>query len=106
MTQPKYADQLVANDTPTDPAELVAALQQGEELLRSPGTRLAWHDLGEGRAVLFADGDGAECALPLARWIASDAPLDAEILAHEGAEVLLAALLDAGSLGWAEEFEA
>ncbi|WP_300273905.1 cupin domain-containing protein [Halomonas sp.] len=105
MTQPKYADQLVANETPTDPAALVAALQEGEELVRTPGSRFAWHALGEGRATLFADGDGAECAQPLARWIASEAALDAQLLAHEGAEVLLAALLDAGSLAWADEFE-
>jgi 50S ribosomal protein L16 3-hydroxylase len=105
MTQPKYADQLVANETPTDPAALVAALQEGEELVRTPGSRFAWHALGGGRATLFADGDGAECAQPLARRIASEAALDAELLAHEGAEVLLAALLDAGSLAWADEFE-
>jgi len=105
MTQPKYADQLVANETPTDPAELVAALQQGEELVHTPGSRFAWHDLGEGRATLFADGDGAECALPLARLIASQAVLDAELLTHEGADALLAALLDAGSLAWADELE-
>ncbi|MDT0500291.1 MULTISPECIES: cupin domain-containing protein [unclassified Halomonas] len=105
MTQPKYVDQLVPNEEPTDPAELVAALQQGEELLRSPGSRLAWRDLGEGRATLFADGDGAECELPLARLVASEAPLDAEVLAHEGAAILLAALLDAGSLAWASELE-
>ena len=105
MTQPKYADQLVANETATDPAELVAALQQGEELVHTPGSRFAWHDLGEGRATLFADGDGAECALPLARLIASQAVLDAELLTHEGADALLAALLDAGSLAWADELE-
>ena len=105
MTQPKYADQLVANETPTAPAELVAALQTGEELVRTPGSRFAWHALDEGRATLFADGDGAECAQPLARLIASEAVLDAELLVHEGADALLAALLDAGSLVWAEEFE-
>ncbi|MFP4136883.1 MAG: JmjC domain-containing protein [Halomonas sp.] len=105
MTQPKYADQLVANETATDPAELVAALQQGETLVRTPGSRFAWHALGEGRATLFADGDGAECALPLARRIASDAPLDAEPLELEGGAELLAALLDAGSLSWADELE-
>ncbi len=73
--------------------------------MRTPGSRFAWHALGEGRATLFADGDGAECAQPLARRIASEAALDAELLAHEGAEVLLAALLDAGSLAWADEFD-
>ncbi|TDO06871.1 MULTISPECIES: cupin domain-containing protein [Halomonas] len=105
MTQPKYADQLIPTETPTEAEELVAALQEGEALVRSPGSRFAWRALDGDRATLFADGDGVECALPLARWIASDTALHAGILVHEGAEVLLAALLDAGSLAWADEFE-
>ncbi len=103
MTQPKYVDQLVPSDTPTDVDELVALLQEGEELLRSPGSRFAWRALDDDTATLFADGDGIACALPLARAVASDEPLDAELLAHEGAAELLAALYDAGSLAWAEE---
>lgn len=74
MTQPKYADQLVPTETPTDPDDLVAALQEGEALVRSPGSRFAWRALDETRATLFADGDGVACALPLARTLASDAP--------------------------------
>ncbi|MGY6565692.1 MAG: JmjC domain-containing protein [Halomonadaceae bacterium] len=103
MTQPKYVDQLVPSDTPTDVDELVALLQEGEELLRSPGSRFAWRALDDDTATLFADGDGIACALPLARAVASDEPLDAELLAHEGAAELLATLYDAGSLTWAEE---
>ena len=103
MTQPKYVDQLVPSERPTDPGAVVAALQEGEVLLRSPGSRFAWRALDDERATLFADGDGAGCALPLARLIASDAPLDAEALALPGAAELLAALLDAGSLSWDEE---
>jgi 50S ribosomal protein L16 3-hydroxylase len=106
MTQPKYVDQLVPNETPTAPEALVARLQEGAELIRSPGSRFAWRALDEQDATLFADGDGAECALPLARLLASEAPLDAEALALPGAPELLAALLDAGSLAWADEFEA
>jgi 50S ribosomal protein L16 3-hydroxylase len=105
MTQPKYVDQLVPSETPTDPAALVDALQDGEALLRSPGSRFAWRAQEDGTATLFADGDGVECALPLARLIASEAPLDAEALALPGAAELLAALLDAGSLAWDDEFE-
>ena len=105
MTQPKYADQLVANKTATDPAALVAALQHGDALLRSPGSRFAWRALDDSQATLFADGDGVICALPLAQIVASDAPLDAEVLALPGAAELLTALLDAGSLGWEGEFE-
>ncbi|MGR2738997.1 ribosomal protein uL16 3-hydroxylase [Billgrantia sp. Q4P2] len=105
MTQPKYVDQLVPSETPTDVDELVALLQEGEELTRSPGSRFAWHALNESRATLFADGDGVECALPLARAMASTTPIDAELLAFDGAAELLATLLDAGSLAWYEEEE-
>ncbi|WFM70240.1 cupin domain-containing protein [Halomonas sp. CKK8] len=104
MTQPKYVDQLVPTETPTEVEALVAALQEGEELVRSPGSRFAWRALDDDRATLFADGDGLNCALPLARHLASDAPLDAEALALPGAAALLARLLDIGSLGWAGDF--
>ncbi|PMR69893.1 cupin domain-containing protein [Halomonas heilongjiangensis] len=104
MTQPKYVDQLVPAETATDVEALVAALQDGEELLRSPGSRFAWRTLGDGRATLFADGDGIGCDLTLARALASDTPLDAGLLELPGAAELLAALLDAGSLGWADDF--
>ncbi|MGJ7457243.1 JmjC domain-containing protein [Halomonas sp. MA07-2] len=103
MTQPKYVDQLVASEHPTDPAELVAALQAGEALIRSPGSRFAWRSLNDERTTLFADGDGADCPLALARALAGDTPLDTELLKHEGAAELLAALLDAGSLTWEVE---
>lgn len=104
MTQPKYVDQLVPTETPTEAEELVAALQEGEELVRSPGSRFAWRALDDDRATLFADGDGLNCALPLARHVASDAPLDERLLALPGADALLARLLDIGSLGWAGDF--
>lgn len=105
MTQPKYVDQLIPSETPTAPDELVAELQDGAELVRTAGSRFAWRALDDERATLFADGDGSECPLPLARLIASDAPLDAEALALPGAAEQLAALLDAGSLSWDEEEE-
>lgn len=103
MTQPKYVDQLVPSERPTVPDELVALLQQDEELLRSPGSRFAWRALDDSRATLFVDGDGIECTLPLARAVAGDTPLDAELLVHEGAAELLTALLDAGSLAFFED---
>ncbi|APE31751.1 transcription factor [Halomonas aestuarii] len=105
MTQPKYVDQLVPTERPTEPDDLVAALQDGETLVRSPGSRFAWRALDDERATLFADGDGVECALPLARTLASDAPLEAALLAFPEAPSLLAALHDAGSLAWADDFE-
>ncbi|MDI5986979.1 cupin domain-containing protein [Halomonas sp. M4R5S39] len=104
MTQPKYVDQLVPAEAPTDVEALVAALQDGEELLRSPGSRFAWRALDDDRATLFADGDGIDCEPTLARALASDIPLDAGLLELPGAAELLAALLDAGSLGWADDF--
>ncbi|MBE0487685.1 MAG: cupin domain-containing protein [Halomonas sp.] len=103
MTQPKYVDQLVSSEMPTDPDALVAALQEGEMLVRSPGSRFAWRALDNECATLFADGDGADCSLPLAKALAGNAPLDAQLLDIEGAAQLLAALLDAGSLSWEVE---
>ncbi|MGQ4877574.1 JmjC domain-containing protein [Billgrantia sp. LNSP4103-1] len=105
MTQPKYVDQLVASEYPTDVDELVALLQEGQELLRSPGSRFAWRAQDDERATLFADGDGVVCALPLARAVAGEVSLDAELLEHEGAAELLTALLDAGSLTWLDDAE-
>ncbi|SEK93405.1 cupin domain-containing protein [Halomonas daqiaonensis] len=104
MTQPKYADQLVPAEHPTDPGELVAALQEGEALVRSPGSRFAWRALDDDRATLFVDGDGLNCARPLALALATDAPLDESLLALPGADILLARLLDIGSLDWPEDF--
>ncbi|WP_043513533.1 ribosomal protein uL16 3-hydroxylase [Halomonas sp. BC04] len=104
MTQPKYVDQLVPNEEPTQVEELVAALQEGEELVRSPGSRFAWRKDGD-RTTLFVDGDGIDCPLPLARALADITPIGADLLELEGAADLLVALVDAGSLGWAEEYE-
>ncbi|HIX60908.1 MAG TPA: cupin domain-containing protein, partial [Candidatus Halomonas stercoripullorum] len=57
-----------------------------------------------GNATLFVDGDAIECALPLAQAIAA-AQLDAGILEHEEAAMLLGALLDGGSLAWLDDEE-
>lgn len=100
MTQPKYADQPIPAETPTQAEELVAELQDGGELVRSLGSRFAWRALDDHRATLFVDGDGLDCPLPLARILASTAPLDADLLDHPGATELLATLIDRGSLGW------
>ncbi|GED21728.1 cupin domain-containing protein [Halomonas halmophila] len=105
MTQPKYVDQLVPNDTPTDPDELVAALHAGEALEPSLGSRLAWRALDDQQATLFADGDGIKCALPLARDLANASLMDAGLLSHAEAPALLTRLLDAGSLDWVQDDE-
>jgi 50S ribosomal protein L16 3-hydroxylase len=105
MTQPKYVDQLVVNEEPSDIEALVATLEDGEELIRSPGSRFAWRAQEDGQATLFADGDGVPCDLLLARAIASDTPLDAELLELDGAPEVFTQLLDAGSLGWVGEFD-
>lgn len=104
MTQPKYVDQLIPTEHPTDVEALVARLQAGEVLLHSLGSRFAWRELGDGRASLFVDGDAVECTLPLARAVAA-AQLDAGVLEHEEAATLLVALLDTGSLSWADDDE-
>jgi 50S ribosomal protein L16 3-hydroxylase len=105
MTQPKYVDQLVPLEAPADVDDVVEALQAGESLLRCPGSRFAWRSEENGLATLFADGDGFLCSADLARTLASRASLDADILALEGSPALLAELLQAGSLGWADEEE-
>ncbi|NLC21406.1 MAG: cupin domain-containing protein, partial [Halomonadaceae bacterium] len=104
MTQPKYVDQLIPAEHPTDVEALVAELQAGEVLVHSLGSRFAWRDLGNGNATLFVDGDAIECALSLAQAVAA-AQLDADILEHEEAAMLLGALLDAGSLAWLDDEE-
>ncbi|QJQ95738.1 MULTISPECIES: cupin domain-containing protein [Halomonadaceae] len=101
MTQPKYADQLIPVETPTQEEALVAELQEGNELARSPGSRFVWRRLDETLATLFADGEGYTCSLALAQRLADPwAPLDAEMLEFDGAGELLTALYDRGSLGW------
>lgn len=104
MTQPKYVDQLIPAEHPTDMEALVAQLQAGEVLVHSLGSRFAWRDLGNGNATLFVDGDAIECALPLAQAVAA-AQLDVDILEHKEAAMLLVALLDAGSLAWLDNEE-
>lgn len=100
MTQPKYLDQLVATETPTDVEALVAELHDGAFLERTLGSRFAYRDHGDGRATLFVDGDGLDCPTELAVLLAGNAPLGADILTHPGAGELLAGLLDRGSLSW------
>ncbi|GGY05342.1 hypothetical protein GCM10007160_36150 [Litchfieldella qijiaojingensis] len=100
MTQPKYVDQLVPNDIPTDVEALVTELQAGAELERTLGSRFAYCPLGDGQATLFVDGDGIDCSLELARTLASRSPIGAELLAYPNATELLARLLDRGSLSW------
>ncbi|WFF42446.1 cupin domain-containing protein [Salinicola endophyticus] len=103
MTQPKYLDQLVPSDSPSDPAEVEAALRAGEHLLHSPGSRFAWRGQTPTQATLFADGDALDCDPALARRLCDAEPLDQESLAHPEAATVLAALLDAGSLCWDED---
>ncbi|WP_106419859.1 cupin domain-containing protein [Salinicola tamaricis] len=105
MTQPKYLDQLVPSDSPSDPAEVEAALSAGERLLHSPGSRFAWRGQTPTQATLFADGDALGCDPALARRLCDAEPLDQKSLAHPEAATVLAALLDAGSLCWDEDDE-
>ena len=99
MTQPKYVDQLMPAEAPTDTEDLVAALQQGEVLIRTPGSRFAFCSHGA-TATLFADGDGQACDTEMATLLASDAVLDKRLLSYPGASQLLVQLLDRGSLSW------
>ncbi|WP_458527118.1 JmjC domain-containing protein [Onishia taeanensis] len=100
MTQPKYVDQLVPQEAPTPVEALAAELEAGAHLERTLGSRFAWRALNETEATLFVDGDGLPCTPSLAQALASNAPIDAELLAHPGAAALIAGLLDRGSLSW------
>ncbi|WP_417330068.1 JmjC domain-containing protein [Halomonas cupida] len=103
MTQPKYVDQLVPSETPTDVDELVAALQDGDELERAPGSRFAWRARSSDRASLFVDGDGVLCDIRLARALASTDAIDAELLELPGAAEVITQLFDTGSLVWPDD---
>nr|WP_298412739.1 cupin domain-containing protein [uncultured Halomonas sp.] len=105
MTQPKYVDQLVPSESPTDVDALVAELQEGVVLERSLGSRFAYRDHGDSSATLFVDGDGHDCDIELAKLLASSYPIDVDALAHIGSTELLRQLLDRGSLSWPYEFE-
>ncbi|GHC31320.1 cupin domain-containing protein [Aidingimonas halophila] len=100
MTQPKYVDQLVPAETPTDVDVLVAELHAGISLERTLGSRFAWRAKDAATATLFVDGDGIDCSPSLARHLASGSPITGDVLNHDGAAELLASLVDRGSLVW------
>lgn len=100
MTQPKYVDQLVPQESPTPVEELVAELEAGGYLERSLGSRFAWRALDDNQATLFVDGDGLACSPGLAQAMASNASIDAAMLEYPGAAALITGLLDRGSLSW------
>lgn len=105
MTQPKYLDQLVPQNVPTDVGSLVAELQAGVTLERTLGSRFAYRGGTAHVATLFVDGDAMDCPLSLASALADNAPVDANLLTHDGAAELLAHLLDRGSLSWPDDEE-
>nr|WP_298378375.1 cupin domain-containing protein [uncultured Halomonas sp.] len=105
MTQPKYADQLVPSESPTDIDALVAELQEGAVLERSLGSRFAYRYHGDSGATLFVDGDGQACNIELAKLLAGSEPINVDALSHTGSAELLKQLLDRGSLSWPYELE-
>ncbi|SDN58879.1 cupin domain-containing protein [Vreelandella arcis] len=102
MTQPKYVDQVVPLDTPLDEASLVAQLQEGEPLYHMPGSRFAWRS-DNGTTTLFADGEAYACEEPLAKRLASSAPLHDDVLELPGAKALITQLINTGSLSWLQD---
>ncbi|WP_445621198.1 JmjC domain-containing protein [Kushneria sp. Sum13] len=102
MTQVKYPDQLMPPMAPVREETLRSALEEGDLLEPAPGSRLAWHPEDE-QATLFVDGDGYPCSVTLAKRLSSARILDQEILTLEGADTLLATLINRGSLRWVEE---
>jgi len=103
MTQPKYLDQLISTESPTDPGELRRALEGGAELIRSLGSRFAWRRLNDAQATLFIDGDAVVCDLELAQYLSANTRIDAKVLGYSDSERLLVALIDSGSLSGPEE---
>lgn len=103
MTQTKYPDQLVAPDPRIESDELKEALEQGLPLERTPGSRFAYRPGEAGRATLFVDGDGLDCALALAQLLASAEPLEASLLDGAEAQELLVTLVNRGSLSLLED---
>lgn len=55
MTEPKYPE-LAGSDETLNEEELIEALNDGAELVRSEGARLAWHRNSDASLTLFADG--------------------------------------------------
>ncbi|MGM0544289.1 MAG: JmjC domain-containing protein [Pseudomonadota bacterium] len=102
MTQPKYVDQVVPMDPPLSESSLVAQLQEGEPLYHMPGSRFAWRSEHDA-TTLFADGEAYACAEPLAKRLASTAPLHDDVLELPGAKQLLTQLVNAGSLSWMQD---
>ena len=103
MTQPKYLDQLIPPESPSDPNDLRAALESGSELTHSLGSRFAWRRLDDARATLFADGDAIVCDLELAQYLSANSRLDARVLEFPNSEPLLATLINSGTLSVPEE---
>lgn len=71
MTEPKYPE-LAGSDETLSADDLVEALDDGAELVRSEGARLAYHRNDDGSLVLFADGqsfhgyaDATKALIPL-----------------------------------------
>jgi len=102
MTQPKYVDQVVPMDPPMSASDLVAQLQEGEPLYHMPGSRFAWRSEHDA-TTLFVDGEAYACAEPLAKRLASAAPLHEDVLELPGAKQLLTQLVNAGSLSWMQD---
>lgn len=99
MTEPKYPE-LAGSDEAIDADELTQALEDGAELVRSEGARLAWHQDTDASLTLFADGQSfpafADAAKRLVQQICAETRFRPSL--NEDTTPLLLALLNQGSL--------
>ncbi|WP_242530166.1 cupin domain-containing protein [Marinobacterium iners] len=99
MTEPKYPE-LTGSDETLTAAELAEALEEGAELVRAEGARLAWHQNSDSSLTLFADGQPFPVFAVAAKNLAQQLCLHHRFrpLFDDETAPLLLALLNQGSL--------
>lgn len=105
MTEPRYPELVTGEALP--PQELLDALAEGAILIRNPSARLAWAEM-DGYVTLFASGQSRLLAPELRELLKLLCSADAlhqdnlqGWLANDEAVVLIAQLIEQGSLGFA-----
>lgn len=105
MTEPRYPE--LVNGEALPPQELLDALAEGAILIRNPSARMAWAEM-DGYVTLFASGQSRLLAPELRELLKLLCSADAlhqdnlqPWLEHDEAVVLIAQLIEQGSLGFA-----
>jgi 50S ribosomal protein L16 3-hydroxylase len=102
---PKYADMDWSPETPVDPAQLRAWVRGGEPLCRNPASRFCFIRRAPGDVMLFVDGTCFECTgetAVMAELLCAqhEVTMDLRWAQSDAAMVILAALIDRGSLAF------